>query len=64
MASMKWERLKSELGVLQYLQRAKVPEGWLIVVVAGGATGGITFYPDPKHEWNGDTLSEVGTADE
>jgi hypothetical protein len=31
------------------LTRAKVPGGWLIV--AGGT--GITFLPDPAHEWDG-----------
>jgi hypothetical protein len=31
--------------------RAKVPGGWLI---AGGT--GVTFYPDPSHEWDGASL--------
>lgn len=31
--------------------RAKVPGGWL---VAGGT--GITFYPDPRHEWDGASI--------
>jgi len=35
--------------------RAKVPGGWLIGLRASGA-GGVTFYPDPKHEWDGSSL--------
>jgi hypothetical protein len=42
------------------IRRSKVPGGWLIYVHAEDndpecpyAYGGLTFYPDPKHEWNG-----------
>ena len=28
--------------------RAKVPGGWLVACGAG-----VTFYPDPRHEWDG-----------
>jgi hypothetical protein len=35
--------------------RAKVPGGWL-VVVADNATG-LTFYPDPEHNWDGGSLT-------
>ena len=52
---MKWEKLKSG-RFFESIRRAKVPGGWLIVVVVGGATAGLTFYPDPKHEWSGETL--------
>ncbi|MGO9228805.1 MAG: hypothetical protein ACLQKA_06285 [Bryobacteraceae bacterium] len=31
--------------------RAKVPGGWLVV---GG--NGVTFYPDPKHQWDGSSV--------
>jgi len=31
--------------------RAKVPGGWL---VASG--NGVTFYPDPKHQWDGSSV--------
>ena len=44
-------------GPAQRLDRAKVPGGWLLRlsgVGSGGALsgGGITFYPDPPHDWN------------
>jgi hypothetical protein len=32
------------------LLRAKVPGGWLI---ASNSGAGVTFYPDPGHEWDG-----------
>ena len=35
------------------LLRAKVPGGWLI---AAGSGAGLTFYPDPDHEWDGTSL--------
>jgi hypothetical protein len=31
--------------------RAKVPGGWLIALGTG-----VTFYPDPEHSWNGESL--------
>ncbi len=36
--------------------RAKVPGGWLVVTAGGNGMSGVTFYPDPRHEWNGGTL--------
>ena len=33
------------------LSRAKVPGGWLLATPQGG----IGFYPDAKHEWNGES---------
>jgi hypothetical protein len=35
------------------LLRAKVRGGWLI---AAGSGAGLTFYPDPGHEWDGTSL--------
>jgi hypothetical protein len=34
--------------------RAKVPGGWLVVVIHN--TSGLTFYPDPEHLWDGNSL--------
>jgi len=45
---LKFERL--DAGAYP-ITRAKVPGGWLI---ACGAT--VTFYPDPKHAWDGASL--------
>jgi len=47
MATAEWEKIKDAENGPQYnLLRTKIPGGWL---VAG--TMGLTFVPDPKHEW-------------
>ena len=38
----------------KYAYRARVPGGWLIFIYKGGL-GGVTFYPDPNHAWDGGT---------
>jgi hypothetical protein len=41
------------------IHRAPVPGGWLVAVFYNsGHAGGpaICFYPDPKHEWDGQSL--------
>lgn len=42
----------------KYAYRARVPGGWLVFVSKPGPSGlgGVTFYPDPKHEWARGTL--------
>jgi len=37
------------------IKRAKIPGGWL-VWCDGGLKGGLTFVPDPNHEWDGNSL--------
>ena len=47
MTEVVWERVKdAEGGMKMSLWRAKILGGWL---VAGSL--GVTFVPDPKHEW-------------
>ncbi len=51
-----WESLtvESVTGVVA-AQRAKVPGGWLVAIsLTYGA--GVTFYPDPDHLWDGNSL--------
>jgi hypothetical protein len=49
MTKLFWEMVEAEPSYRK-IERAKVPGGWLIrMEVAGG--GGITFVPDPNHEW-------------
>lgn len=53
-----WEKLNSKRarGLLGWeVHRAKVPGGWLILVMHN--TSGVTFYPDPEHKWDGGSLS-------
>jgi hypothetical protein len=47
-AKLKFERL--DAGVYT-VARAKVPGGWLVACGTG-----VTFYPDPGHEWDGSSL--------
>ncbi len=39
----------------KYAYRARVPGGWLIFIQTPGPSGlgGVTFYPDSKHTWDG-----------
>ncbi len=51
-----WENLVIEsITDIASVQRAKVPGGWLVVtaLITGG---GMTFYPDPEHRWDGSSL--------
>jgi hypothetical protein len=37
--------------------RARVGGGWLVVCANSEGMSGVTFYPDPKHCWDGGSLS-------
>jgi len=51
-----WEKLQIKgLPWMSKIMRAKIPGGWL-VLSENGFSGGITFVPDPNHEWNGESL--------
>ena len=47
-ARLQFEALSSNV---QGLSRAKVPGGWLVA----SEQGSVTYYPDPKHVWKGDS---------
>jgi len=54
---MIWEELESAGGGHLAVRRAKVPGGWLVYASNGyHHHGGMSFYPDPEHRWNGGTL--------
>ena len=36
--------------------RARVPGGWLVLVMTDATHSSVTFFPDPFHEWNGGSL--------
>ena len=40
------------------MRRAKIPGGWLVTWCPAGVTEGtgLTFVPDPQHEWDGGSL--------
>jgi hypothetical protein len=47
-AKLQFEALSSTVR----LSRAKVPGGWLLATPQGS----VSFYPDPSHEWNGESV--------
>jgi hypothetical protein len=61
MPKLTWELLRSSgLPASCQVRRFKVPGGWLIYIYAEStdgrypyAHGGLTFYPDPEHKWDG-----------
>ncbi len=40
----------------QFVWRTKVPGGWFVFVHRAGEEAGAFFYPDPNHEWDGNSL--------
>jgi len=48
-AKLFWEVIEAEPSYRK-IEKAKVPGEWLISVEVGNS-GGITFVPDPNHEW-------------
>jgi hypothetical protein len=53
--TLQWQKLSDKGSPYSSTFRAKVPGGWLVQVRAEGGSG-ITFYPDPEHEWDGGSL--------
>ena len=54
-----WEDLESSGRGHLAMRRAKVPGGWFVYASDGyHHHGGLTFYPDPKHEWDGCSLPD------
>ncbi|MBI5885591.1 MAG: hypothetical protein HZB85_03295 [Deltaproteobacteria bacterium] len=50
---IRWESIKSDRMIVVY--RTKVPGGWLILVKEKEEAS-ITFYPDPTHAWDGNSI--------
>ena len=58
MPKLKFEKLDvSTLTVNTIINRAKIPGGWLLVSTSN-AGGGVTFYPDPEHKWDGGSVED------
>ncbi len=55
---LSWHKLECENGPNR-AYRTKVPGGWLMTVkyhYMESIGGGVTFIPDPNHEWDGYSL--------
>jgi len=63
---LEWEAVEStgSHNHVGRVERARVPGGWLVMAYGwtedyGHPTScplGLTFYPDPDHEWDGNSL--------
>jgi len=51
---LKLEEIKSQ-GIGTRVRRAKVPGGWLVAIENMSGLG-MTFYPDPDHQWDGKSV--------
>ena len=57
MPKLKFEKLDvSTLSANTIVNRARIPGGWLLVSTST-AGGGVTFYPDPEHKWDGGSVA-------
>lgn len=60
---LKFEKLEHDITSLNYLYRAKVTGGWLMIASQDDNEEGMenikssTFMPDPNHEWDGGSIS-------
>ncbi len=59
---LNWEKLQNNQGGPVMTYRSKIPGGWLVTTgdtqtTCASAGAGITFVPDPNHEWNGYSLA-------
>jgi hypothetical protein len=55
MPKLKFEKLDVD-ALSARVNRAKVPGGWLLVATSSSG-GGVTFYPDPEHKWDGGSVA-------
>lgn len=62
---LRWEEIPQHgLPIGFQLQRAKVPDGWLLMIVSPKEHSfDLTFYRDPHHLWNGGSPLEADPYD-
>jgi len=56
MSKLKFEKLDVDSHGTR-VNRAKIPGGWLLVVMSNSG-GGVTFCPDPQHKCDGGTVAD------
>jgi hypothetical protein len=57
MPKLKFEKLDVDSTLSARVSRAKIPGGWLLIAVSNSG-GGLTFYSDPHHKWDGNSLAD------
>lgn len=55
MPKIQFEKLDVNLPSVR-VNRAKIPGGWLLIVTSNSGSG-LTFYSDPQHKWDGNSLA-------
>ena len=55
-ATVRFERLKAVGAPYQAIYRSKVPGGWLMGSFGNSGTMALSFYPDPDHRWDGNSI--------
>ena len=61
MPKVNFEKLDVGGGLSLRLSRAKIPGGWLVIAISNSG-GGFTFYSDPQHKWDGNSLEDKGAT--
>jgi len=56
MPKLKFEKLDVD-AIPARVSRAKIPGGWLLISTSSSG-GGVTFYPDPQHKWDGGSVAD------
>jgi hypothetical protein len=59
MPKLKFQKLDVGSTLPVRLSRAKIPGGWLVVITSNAGSG-LTFYSDPQHHWDGNSLGDEG----
>jgi hypothetical protein len=59
MPKLKFEKLDVD-ALSARVNRARIPGGWLLVATSNSG-GGVTFYPDPEHKWDGGSVADGRT---
>ena len=59
MPKLKFEKLDVGTTLSARVSRARVPGGWLLIAISNSG-GGLTFYSDPQHKWDGNSLADEG----
>jgi len=57
MPKLKFEKLDVD-ALSARVSRARIPGGWLLIATSSSG-GGVTFYPDPQHKWDGGSVADA-----
>lgn len=55
-ATVRFEPLKATGAPFLVIYRSKVPGGWLIGSLGSTRDTALSFYPDPDHKWDGNSI--------